>query len=150
LALCALSTAAAAGPQDIDLDHCVPAPAKHVFALKVGDSLTSTIPVLNNAGGRLFFDFLTPPQSNAGTPCTGTSPRFACNGITIELPGPPDEPSPPDAQVQLRGAANAAGVFVFKLLVATEDGSKPSCEREYQIEISEPPRPNSPTEVKIQ
>lgn len=148
--LCAISVTAVAGPQDIDLDHCSPPPARHVFAVKVGESLPTTIPVLNNGGGRLYFDFLTKPQSTTGAPCTGTSPQYVCNGITIELPGPADEPVPPDAQVQIRGAANAVGIFVFKLLVAPEDGSKPACEREYQIEITAPLRPQPPTNIQAQ
>jgi hypothetical protein len=150
LALCAISAAAVAGPQDIDLDHCDPPPAKHVFSFRTGDAPAATIPVLNNGSGRLYFAFSTEPRSDAGTPCTGASPQFSCNGITIRLPGPAEEPVPPDAQVQIRGAANAAGVFVFKLLVAPEDGSKPGCEREYQIEITVPPSPKPPTEIKVQ
>ncbi|HUQ10070.1 MAG TPA: hypothetical protein VM146_07115 [Steroidobacteraceae bacterium] len=118
--------------------------------MKRGDTLMATIPVLNNGGGLLYFAFNTEPRSNMGTPCGGLSPRFICNGIAVELPGPADDPAPPDAQVQVRGVAAAAGVFIFKLLVAPEDGSKPGCEREYQIEIIEPPRPKSPTEIRVQ
>jgi hypothetical protein len=153
LALCAISAAAVAGPQDIDLDACMPPPPRHVFAVQVGATLTSSIPVLNNDGGELYFDFSTVPTSANAVVCGGASPRFLCNGVAIELPGPAVEPAPPDAQVKLHGAATAAGVFTFKLLVAPVDGSKPGCEREYQIEITAPPQPaipKPPTDLKVQ
>ena len=146
-ALCAVAGVAAAGPQDIDLDACDPQPAAHVFAATTGATLTATIPVLNNGGGRLYFAFSLEPRSTAGPVCQGASAQFICNGITIELPGLPDEPAPPDAQVRIAGAANAVGTFVFKLLVAPEDGSK-SCEREYRSEMKEPPRPKPPDNLR--
>ena len=71
LAFCAIAGVAAAGPQDIDLDACDPPPAAHEFAATRGATLTVTIPVLNNVGGRLYFAFSLEPRSTTGP---GSSP----------------------------------------------------------------------------
>ena len=120
-----------AAPQDIDL-ACSPAPADFTISASVGVASSTNIGVLN-AGGNVFWDFVTTPGGCAGGPTS-----FTCNGVGISLPaGAPATPVPSSAVVAVSGTPTSSGAFSFRLVVTSNDGTS-TCEREYDLILSAP------------
>jgi hypothetical protein len=125
-----------AAPQDIDI-ACMPAPAPHEFTATVG--MPFNAPIGSNAGGNVFWDFVTTPVG-----CSGSSPSFTCNGVNIALPaGAPGSSVPNTATVTVNGTPSATGgPFTFRLVVTLDDGiGTTTCERNYELDVVNPPAP---------
>jgi hypothetical protein len=141
-ALALMASSAALHAQVIDLANCAQEPPRHIFTTEVGKVLQGAIGVINSSAGQIYWGFETNPVGlTQGATCTGATPAFVCNGITIRLPASPDDPVPNDAQVTVSGTPSASGIFAFKLAVSSGNAS---CAREYRLEIAEEPTPPPP------
>lgn len=107
----------------------------HTINATVGQNIVGEN-IGTNAGGNVFWDFVTAPAG-----CSGGPTSYVCNNVTITLPaGSPTTAVPNTAETTVSGMPNAPGLFSFRLVVALEDGSA-SAERTFELDITQPSVP---------